>query len=649
MATRLLKVHRFAGLAALRPAATAEHYARCRLLCSQPEAQRRKLQFSHWLEPCARPLSEDTLGTCIDNAAHKWGDRVGWAFMQEGRLCTYAEYKDQVDCLARGLLSAGFSKGDPLMIWSPSTFNWTLVAGAAAKAGVLSASTHFGLTPLEFEKCLTTVNFKGIYIPQPFKIFNYYEMLCSLIPELKDSPPGQLKYPSLKTVIIDSDQSVPGCVSLRDLMQGGEADLQTAQKNVTAGDPFTIVFTSGTTGVPKAAVLSHSNFINNVLMYDQRAKLTEETVMCNPLPFFHVYGLSVVLARTVVLGAKAVVPAPAYDAAAVLKAIQEHRCTELYGSPTMFVDIINSPLRKQFDISSLRQGQLSQTLRNLSWCTELYGSPTMFVDIINSPLRKQFDISSLRQGQLSQTLRNLSWCTELYGSPTMFVDIINSPLRKQFDISSLRQGESGGNVVTPAIRSLVREKLHVNVRVGFGTSELTTAAIVTGNDDPDDKQLNTVGRPLPGLEVKIVDPNTGTVLPVGTPGEVWGRGPNVFLGYYNDEQKTKEAMTPDGFYKTGDVGVMDDEGFVTIVSRLKDVIIGVPDERLGEEVCAWIVLKPDAKVTDGELKEHCKGKLSHFKIPRYFIYDAKVPKTPIGKPQKAQMRLLAAEKLGLAR
>lgn len=595
MATRLLKVHRFAGLAALRPAATAEHYARCRLLCSQPEAQRRKLQFSHWLEPCARPLSEDTLGTCIDNAAHKWGDRMGWAFMQEGRLCTYAEYKDQVDCLARGLLSAGFSKGDPLMIWSPSTFNWTLVAGAAAKAGVLSASTHFGLTPLEFEKCLTTVNFKGIYIPQPFKIFNYYEMLCSLIPELKDCPPGQLKskkYPSLKTVIIDSDQSVPGCVSLRDLMQGGEADLQTAQKNVTAGDPFTIVFTSGTTGVPKAAVLSHSNFINNVLMYDQRAKLTEETVMCNPLPFFHVYGLSVVLARTVVLGAKAVVPAPAYDAAAVLKAIQEHRCTELYGSPTMFVDIINSPLRKQFDISSLRQG------------------------------------------------------------------------------------ESGGNVVTPAIRSLVREKLHVNVRVGFGTSELTTAAIVTGNDDPDDKQLNTVGRPLPGLEVKIVDPNTGTVLPVGTPGEVWGRGPNVFLGYYNDEQKTKEAMTPDGFYKTGDVGVMDDEGFVTIVSRLKDVvnrggekvypteveelfnthpavqechIIGVPDERLGEEVCAWIVLKPDAKVTDGELKEHCKGKLSHFKIPRYFIYDAKVPKTPIGKPQKAQMRLLAAEKLGLAR
>lgn len=567
---------------------------RCRRpLCSQPAAHG-KLQSSYWLEPCTKPLSEDTLGTCIDTAAHKWRDRVGWAFVQEGRLCTYAEYKDQVDRLAQGLLSAGFAKSDPLMIWSPSTFNWTLVAGAAAKAGVLSASTHFGLTPPEFEKCLTTVNFKGIYIPRPFKSFNYYEMLCSLIPELKDSPPGQLKskkHPSLTTVIIDSDQSVPGCVSLRDLMQGGEADLQAAQKNVTAGDPFTIVFTSGTTGAPKAAVLSHSNFINNVLMYDQRAKLTQATVMCNPLPFFHVYGLSVVLARPLVLGVNAVVPAPAYDAAAVLKAIQEHRCTELCGSPTMFLDIINTPLRKQFDISSLQRG------------------------------------------------------------------------------------ESGGTVVTPAIRSLVREKLNVSLRVGYGTSELTLAAIVTSNDDPDDKQLNTVGRPLAGLEVKIVDPTTGAELPVGTPGEVWGRGPNVFLGYYNDEQKTKEAMTPDGFYKTGDVGVMDDDGFVTIISRLKDVvnrggekvypteveelfhthpaiqechILGVPDGRLGEEVCAWIVLKPDAKVTDGELKEYCKGKLSHFKIPRYFIYDANVPKTPIGKPQKARMRLLASKELGLA-
>ncbi|KAL3231563.1 hypothetical protein MRX96_023276 [Rhipicephalus microplus] len=334
MALRVLTAHR------LSVWAVAEHY-RCRALYSQPATQSRKLQSSYWFEPCTKPLSEDTLGT---------------------------EYKNQVDNLAQGLLSAGFSKGDPLMIWSPSTFNWTLLAGAAAKAGVLSASTHFGLTPPEFEKCLTTVNFKGIYIPQPFKIFNYYEMLCSLIPELKDSPPGQLKskkYPSLKTVIIDSDQSMPGCIALQDLMQGGEADLQRAQKSVSANDPFTIVFTSGTTGAPKAAVLSHSNFINNVLMYDQRAKLTQETVMCNPLPFF---------------------PPPAYDAVSVLKAVQEHRCTELYGSPTMFVDIINSPQRKQFDISSLQLG------------------------------------------------------------------------------------ESGGNVVTPAIRSLVREKLHINVRVSTKSS-----------------------------------------------------------------------------------------------------------------------------------------------------------------------------------
>uniref|UniRef100_G3MNF1 Medium-chain acyl-CoA ligase ACSF2, mitochondrial n=1 Tax=Amblyomma maculatum TaxID=34609 RepID=G3MNF1_AMBMU len=565
-----------------------------RPLSSQPAAHK-KLLSSHWLELCAKPLSQDTLGTCIDAAAQKWGERQGWAFVQEEKLCSYAEYKKQVDQLARGLLCAGFSKGDPLMIWSPSTFNWILMAGAAAKAGVLSASTHFGFTPPEFEKCLSAVDFKGIYIPRPFKSFNYYEMLCSLIPELRNSQPGRLvskKYPSLRTVITDSDQQVPGCVSLQELMHGGEVDLQAAQEAVTAGDPFTIVFTSGTTGTPKAAVLSHANFVNNVLTYDQRAKLTQETVMCNPLPFFHVYGLSVVLARPLVLGAKAVVPAPAYDAAAVLKAIQEHRCTELCGSPTMFLDIINSPLRKQHDISSLQQG------------------------------------------------------------------------------------ESGGNVVTPAVRNLVREKLNIGVRVGYGTTELTTAAMVTSVDDPIDKQLNTVGRPLPHLEVKIVDPSTGREVPVNSPGEVWGRGPNVFLGYYNDDRKTREVMTPDGWYKTGDVGVMDEDGYVIIVSRLKDVVnrggekvypteveeffhthpavqechvIGVPDERLGEEVCAWIVPRADAKVTDEELREHCQGKLSHFKIPRYFIYDAKVPKTPIGKPQKALMRLLAAEKLGLTR
>lgn len=564
----------------------------CRALCSSFPSEQ-KLRSSYWNSTCSKPLSPETLGAYIDTAAEKWGDRVGWSFVQEGKHCTFTDFKDQVDQLARGLLSLGFSKGDTLVIWSPNTLNWILMAAAMAKVGIISASVHFALTAGEFEKCLTTVGFKGIFIAEPFKVFNYYQMLCSLIPELPHSKPGQLnssKYPFLKAVIADGEKNIPGCISLRELLQGGQADLQAAQDQVGMDDPFTIVFTSGTTGNPKAAVLSHHNFVNNIIAYDHRADLTTDMVFCIPLPFFHVYGLSVVLGRTLVPGLKVVVPGPSYDVSAIFKAIQEHRCT---------------------------------------------------------------DVS---------------------GSPTMFVDIIKSPLLQHYDVSSLRRAEAGGNVVTPSVRKLIREKLSIPVRVGYGTTELTTAATVVCEDDPELKQLHTVGRALPFIEVKIADPLTGREQPVDTPGEVWARGHNVFLGYYNDEEKTRQCITEAGWYKTGDVGMMDEDGYVIIVSRLKDMVIrggenifpfeveevlnthpaiheslviGVPDDRMGEELCAWIVLKDGLSVSDAELRDHCEGKISRFKIPRYFIFDPNVPRTPIGKAQKAKMRPLAAHILGL--
>ncbi|XP_077520994.1 medium-chain acyl-CoA ligase ACSF2, mitochondrial-like [Amblyomma americanum] len=584
-----------------RPASWCLKAAEIRPLCffralSSSFPAEQKLRSSYWNAPCSKPLSPKTLGAYVDSAAEKWGDRVGWSFVQEGKHCTFVDFKDQVDQLARGLLSLGFSKGDTLVIWSPNTFNWILMAAAMAKVGIISASVHFALTAAEFEKCLTTVGFKGIFIAEPFKVFDYYQMLCSLIPELRHSKPGQLnsvKYPYLKAVIADGDQKVSGCISFQELLQGGgEADLQAAQQEVSMDDPFTIVFTSGTTGNPKAAVLSHHNFVNNIIAYDYRADLTTDMVLCVPLPFFHVYGLSVTLGRPLVPGLRAVVPSPSYDVAAILKAIQEQRCTDMSGSPTMFVDIIESPLLQHYDVSSLRRA------------------------------------------------------------------------------------EAGGNVVTPSVRKLIREKLNIPVRVGYGTTELTTAATVVCEDDPELKQLHTVGRALPLLEIKIADPMTGREQPVDTPGEVWARGHNVFLGYYNDEQKTRECITEAGWYKTGDVGVMDEDGYVTIVSRLKDLVIrggenifpfeveevlnthpaiheslviGVPDDRMGEELCAWIVLKDGLSVTDEELRDHCQGKLTRFKIPRYFIYDKNVPRTPIGKAQKAKMRPLAAQRLGLTK
>lgn len=564
----------------------------CRPLSSSSKTER-KVTSSYWNQTCSEPLSPFTLGTYVDTAAERYGDRVGWSFMQEEKHCSFSDFKNQVDRVAQGLLSLGFNKGDTMLIWSPNTFNWILMAAAMAKVGIISASCHFALTAPEFEKCLLTVGFKGVFIAEPFKVFNYYDMLSTLIPELRHSKPGQLnstRYPFLKAVIAGGDQKAPGCIPLRELAQSAAAELREAQDKVSMDDPLTILFTSGTTGTPKAAVISHHNYVNNVVAFHYRAPLSEDMVVCVPLPFFHVYGLSVVLGRTLIAGVKAVVPTPSYDLTAMLKAIQEHRCT---------------------------------------------------------------DIS---------------------GSPTMYVDMIRSPLFKHYDLSSLQRSECGGSLVTPSLRKLVRDNLHIPLRVGYGTTELTTATTIVGEDDPEDKQLYTVGQPLPYLEVKIADPTTGREQPVGIPGEVWSRGHNVFLGYYNDEQRTRECITEAGWYKTGDVGVMDEDGYIDIVSRIKDMVIrggenifpaeieevlnthpavqeslviGVPDERMGEELCAWIVLKEKSKVTDEELREHCEGKLSRFKIPRYFVYNPNVPRTAIGKPQKAKMRPLAAEMLGL--
>ncbi|XP_077557394.1 putative acyl-CoA synthetase YngI isoform X3 [Haemaphysalis longicornis] len=549
----------------------------CHRAIHSSSSAEKKISSSYWNQGCSTPLSPVTVGGHIDSAAHKWSDRVGWTFVQEEKECTFAQFKEQVDKLAHSLLSIGFCKGDTLAIWSPNTFNWILMAGAMSKVGIVS------------------VDFKAIYVAEPFKVFDYYEILCSLVPELRNSKPGELnskKYPFLKTVISDGERKLPGCFSLQELAEGGNADLQDAQDQVSMDDPFTIVFTSGTTGKPKAAVLTHHNFVSNAMALHDKLHFSPETIFCNPLPFFHVFGLSVVLGRTLVPGIKAVIPSPSFDTASILKAVQQQRCTHICGSPTMYVDLINSPLRKHYDLSSLRIA------------------------------------------------------------------------------------ETGGNIVTPAVRKLIREKLDVSVRVGYGTTELTTAATLVSEDDPRDKQLHTVGRPLGYLEMKIADPVTGRVQPVDTPGEVWCRGHNVFFGYYNDEQKTRECMTNAGWYKTGDVGVMDEDGYVAIVSRIKDVVIrggenifpgeveevlnthptvqeslviGVPDQRMGEELCAWVVLKAEAKVTDDQLKKYCKDKLARFKIPRYFIYNQNVPRTPIGKAQKAKMRPLAMEILGLTK
>ncbi|KAL1441365.1 hypothetical protein MTO96_001012 [Rhipicephalus appendiculatus] len=553
----------------------------------------RKLVTSYQCEPSEMPMTGETYGQHIDTAAAKWGDDVGWVFQHDNQQITFASYKADVDCVCKGLLAAGFTKGDTIAIWSPNSYNWVVLYGAMAKIGILSACVHPAYTAAEFEKVLTKVRFAGIYIPESFKVLKYYEMLCSLIPELKESSPGQLnskKYPFLKGIIVESDKALPGCINWQDILQGGNVNLAEAENKVGMDDPITIVFTSGTTGTPKAAMLSHHGFVNNSIMYDHGSPDPERSILCSPLPFFHVFGMTITCGLTVIRGNCAVVPCAGYDTKEVLKSIHNYRCSQVAGAPTMITDMINHPDFKSFDLSSLNRVVM------------------------------------------------------------------------------------GGNVVTPEMRKLAREKFKAHVWVGYGATETTTASTLVTERDPESKQATTVGRPVGYVEVKVADPATGKETAINEPGEVWIRGHNVFIGYYNDEEKTKEVKGPAGWYKTGDLGKMDEDGYLSIIGRLKDMVIrggeniypleieevlnthpaiqechviGVPDSRMGEELCAWVLLNPESKVTDSELQQYCKGKLSHFKIPKYFLYETDYPKTAIGKAQKNKMRETAAKKLGL--
>lgn len=559
----------------------------------QSSCASRKLTSSYYLEPNPNPLLGDTYGACIDKAAERWPDDGGWIFAKEGGEVTYGKFKTDVNQACKGLLSAGFQKGDSVAIWSPNTYNWIVLYGALAKAGIISACIHPAYTAAELERCLLKVGCKGIYIPESYKAMKFYQILNDMIPELKNSSPGQLsskKFPFLRSVLVDSNKSLPGCINIRSILEGGTSDLRTAEKNVGIDDPLTVVFTSGTTGCPKAALISHHGFVNNALAYGYRNPVDRRNSVCCPLPFFHVFGMMIVAGVSTITGTKVIIPSPGYDIKATLEAVHKYRCVELSGAPTMHLDILAHP------------------------------------------------------------------------------DI------KKYDLTCVKKVVMGGNICTPEVRKFAQEKLKAITIVGYGATETTTAACLVAETDPEHKRLTTVGKPLPFVEVKVADPATGKETAITEPGEIWVRGYNVFLGYHGEEERTRDVITPARWYRTGDVGTMDEEGYVTIMGRLKDMVIrggeniypievegvlnahpaveealviGVPDQRMGEELCGWIIPRKGSEVRGEDLQDFCKGKISHFKIPRYFIFETDYPKTAIGKPQKAEMRAKAQQKLGL--
>ncbi|MGP9501691.1 AMP-binding protein [Specibacter sp. AOP5-B1-6] len=526
------------------------------------------------------PLLDDTIGANFANTAARFPDRDALIDKPSGRRWSYAQLNDDVDALARGLLAGGVGRGDRVGIWAPNVPEWVLLQYATAKIGAILVNVNPSYRVHELRYAVQQSGMAMIVAPPSFKGSDYRAMVEQVQPEC----------PDLTAAVYI------GTPSWDALVAGGEAlpadAVEHAMAALDASDPINIQYTSGTTGYPKGATLSHRNILNNGYFVTETIGITEQDSVCIPVPFYHCFGMVMGNLGTTAHGAAIVIPAASFDPAATLRAVQEERCTALYGVPTMFIAEQNLPDFASYDLSSLRTGIMA-------------GSPCP-VEVMKRCM----------------TEMNMS-----------------------------------------------------QVSIAYGMTETSPVSMQTLTDDDVAHRTETVGRVHPHLEVKIVDPGTGETVPRGTPGEFCTRGYSVMLGYWNDPEKTAAAIDPDRWMHSGDLAVMYDDGYVNVVGRIKDMVIrggenlypreieeflyhhpdiadvqviGVPDERYGEELCAWLLMKPGAAPLDAAgIAAYCEGHLSRHKIPRYVLVVDEFPMTVTGKVRKMDMRQRTMEILGL--
>ncbi|MFC7381105.1 AMP-binding protein [Sphaerisporangium rhizosphaerae] len=529
---------------------------------------------------CTTPLLEETIGANFDRAVAAHGGRDALVDRTTGRRWTYAALAGEVDALALGLLDLGLVKGDRIGIWAPNCAEWTMTQFAAAKIGLILVNLNPAYRAHEVEYVLNQAGVRALVAAERFKTSDYAGMIGQVRP----------RCPELSDVLLI------GGDAWRAVMDAGRrADrraLEEAAAATAPDDPINIQYTSGTTGFPKGATLSHRNILNNGFFVGELCRYTVADRVCVPVPFYHCFGMTMGTLAAISHGACVVIPSPVFDARATLEAVQAERCTSLYGVPTMFIS----------------------ELADLGFAS--------------------FDLSSLRTGIMS-------------GSPCP-VEIM---------------------------RQVVERMGMTEVTICYGMTETSPVATQTRPDDSLERRVSTVGRVGPHLEVKVVDPETGALVARGTPGEVCTRGYSVMLGYWRQPDKTAEAVDPDGWMHTGDIGIMDEEGYLSITGRIKDMVIrggenvypreveeflhshpdildvqviGVPDERYGEELMAFLRMRPDAEPLTAEtLRTFCLGKLAHFKIPRYVQAVDSYPMTISGKVRKVELREQAIDLLGL--
>ena len=543
------------------------------------------------------PLIGDTIGAHFDRAVERWGSRDGIVVRHQGVRWSYAELAAKVDALAGGLLALGLEPGDRIGIWSPNNAEWVQLIFAAAKAGLILVNINPAYRLSELEHALKLSGCKALVTASRFKTSDYLGMLRDLAPELATAQPGALqaaKLPDLRILIHLDPAEQPGMLKFSGV-SGLGGDAERARLGELAGrlqfdEPVNIQFTSGTTGLPKGATLTHHNILNNGFFVAEAMGLREGDRLCIPVPLYHCFGMVMSVLACMTHGATMVFPSEGFDPLAVLQTIEAERCTLVHGVPTMFIAEMEHPDFAKFDLSSLRAGIMA-------------GSPC--------PIEV---------------------------------------MRRVMELMHLRE-----------------------VTIAYGMTETSPVSFQSAIDDPIERRVSTVGRIQPHLEVKIVD-GEGRVVPRGTNGEILTRGYSVMAGYWNDPEKTREAVDAAGWMHTGDLGVIDDEGYCNIVGRIKDLVIrggeniypreieeflfrhpeieaaqvfGVPDDRFGEELCVWIKRRAGSALDAEAVKAFCQGQIAHYKIPRYVYFVEEFPMTVTGKIQKFIMREQVMKELNL--
>jgi fatty-acyl-CoA synthase len=543
------------------------------------------------------PLLGDTIGEHFDAVVRRWPDREALVVKHQNIRWNYGYLKEQVDAFAAGLVALGLEPGDRIGIWSPNNAEWVITQFATAQAGLILVNINPAYRLAELEYALNKVDCRALITARSFKTSDYLAMLRELAPEIESCAPGRLragKLPSLSTIIVIGEGAVSGMLTFAETAaMGGErhrTEVAERGRRLQFDDPINIQFTSGTTGFPKGATLTHHNILNNGFFIGEALRLSDKDRICIPVPLYHCFGMVLGNLACVTHGSAMVYPSEAFDPVAVLETVAGERCTGLYGVPTMFIAEIDHPRFNEFDLSSLRTGIMA-------------------------------------------------------GSPC--------PIE--------------------VMKRVLRDMHMSEVTICYGMTETSPVSFQSSVDDPIERRVSTVGRIHPHVEVKIID-EAGRIVPPGQPGELCTRGYSVMQRYWNDAEQTGEAIDSGRWMHTGDLATLDTEGYCNIVGRIKDMVIrggeniypreieeflyrhpkiqdvqviGVPDRKYGEELCAWVKLKAGEEASAEEIQRFCEGQIAHYKIPRYVKFVDGFPMTVTGKIQKYLMREQMVRDLGV--